>query len=187
MITETYLELDYEAIASSPVSFVLRSDEEEKERIIRAFARHRQDNAIYQNGRVQDNGKKDYQIKIHRQGLSVSDFYCYFCIKTSDIDSNSQQSAETSTVANSLPLFYPFSQTSYKQGGYKSLPELRKILILKKECPPFYNSRKQTFSIFYKHITSYTTRSHSPAFSHNHADHYFQSTHPWIFTPLTHR
>ena len=37
MITETYLELDYEAIASSPVSFVLRSDEEEKERIIRAL------------------------------------------------------------------------------------------------------------------------------------------------------
>ena len=37
MITETYLELDYEAIASSPVSFVLRSDEEEKEHIIRAL------------------------------------------------------------------------------------------------------------------------------------------------------
>lgn len=64
--------------------------------------------------------------KNHGAFLCVSDFYCYFCTKTRDIDSNSQQSAEINTVANSLPLFYPFSQTSYKQGGYKSFPELRK-------------------------------------------------------------
>ena len=66
--------------------------------------------------------------KNHGAFLCVSDFYCYFCTKTRDIDSNSQQSAEINTVANSLPLFYPFSQTSYKQGGYKSFPELFKNL-----------------------------------------------------------
>ncbi len=42
---------------------------------------------------------------MYRRCCPVSDFYYYFCIKTSDIDSNLQQSAETGTVANSLPLF----------------------------------------------------------------------------------
>ena len=37
MITEADLELDYETIASTPGCFALRSDEEEKERIIRAL------------------------------------------------------------------------------------------------------------------------------------------------------
>ena len=55
-----------------------------------------------------------FSILILNSFLGVFDFYCYFCINTSDFDSNSQQSVEINTVANSLPLFYPFSQTSYK-------------------------------------------------------------------------
>lgn len=44
--------------------------------------------------------KRPLLKKLSKTDLRDFRFYCYFCIKTNDIDSNSQQSAETNTVAN---------------------------------------------------------------------------------------
>lgn len=52
-------------------------------------------------------------VKVLRTTFHYSDFYCYFCTKTSDRYSNSQQNAATNTVAKSLPDFQPFFRTSY--------------------------------------------------------------------------
>lgn len=47
--------------------------------------------------------------KKSHHNLRYSNFYCYLCLKTSDNESNSQQSAEIDTVAKSLPHFLPLS------------------------------------------------------------------------------
>lgn len=58
-----------------------------------------------------NNGINREYLKLYKKlhcNLRYFNFFCYFCPKTSDNESNSQQIAETDTVANSLPLFYPF-------------------------------------------------------------------------------
>lgn len=55
-------------------------------------------------------------------------FYCYFCTKTRDIDSNSQQNVEIDRVAKSLPHFTLSSELLANKVVIKIFQNYRKSL-----------------------------------------------------------